>query len=269
MPLFNISTLFVRHYRMYLLKSFHIFSFLLPYPSKEVRVSVCMILRVRYGWIFSHLSEIIIPMRWYIMWHGLHDMTYIVISIQPWVWNKSARIWQKWFVSSLIHSWKVLLQWLPWRHNGCDGVSNHQPDDFCSTLYSGADKRKRQSSASLVFVWRIHRWPVNSSHKGPVTRQMFPFHDVTMEEFFSGNINAWMVYGPRTLASPWAKLCYNDYLQYQINKLITGCVIRWHFAIWRLFCWRIAGYSRVNIIRTCCEVYAGNMASRCWNKSIN
>ena len=42
-----------------------------------------------------------------------------------------------------------------------------------STVYSGADKRKHQSSVSLTFVLGIHRWPVNSPHKGPVTRKMF------------------------------------------------------------------------------------------------
>ena len=49
-----------------------------------------------------------------------------------------------------------------------------------STVYSGADQRKPQSSASLAFVRGIHRWPVNSPHKGPVTRKMFPFDDVIM-----------------------------------------------------------------------------------------
>ena len=43
-----------------------------------------------------------------------------------------------------------------------------------STVYSGADQRKHQSSTSLAFVRGIHRWPVNSPHKGPVTRKMFP-----------------------------------------------------------------------------------------------
>ena len=42
-----------------------------------------------------------------------------------------------------------------------------------STIYSFADQRKHQSSASLAFVRRIHRWPVNSPHKGPVTRKCF------------------------------------------------------------------------------------------------
>ena len=44
-----------------------------------------------------------------------------------------------------------------------------------STVYSRAGQRKHQSSASLAFVWGIHRWPTNSLHKGPVTRKMFPF----------------------------------------------------------------------------------------------
>ena len=48
------------------------------------------------------------------------------------------------------------------------------------TVYSGADKRKHQSSALLAFVRGIHRWPVNSPHKWPVTRKMFPFDDVIM-----------------------------------------------------------------------------------------
>ena len=33
---------------------------------------------------------------------------------------------------------------------------------------------------SLVFVWGIHRGPVNSMHKWPVTWKMFPFDDVIM-----------------------------------------------------------------------------------------
>ena len=50
-----------------------------------------------------------------------------------------------------------------------------------STVYSDADERKHQSSASLVFVRGIQRSPVNSPHKGSVTRKMFPFNDVIMQ----------------------------------------------------------------------------------------
>ena len=49
-----------------------------------------------------------------------------------------------------------------------------------STVYLDTDQRKHQSSASLAFVRGIHRRPVNSPHKWPVTRKMFPFDDVIM-----------------------------------------------------------------------------------------
>ena len=49
-----------------------------------------------------------------------------------------------------------------------------------SIVYSVADQRKHQSSASLAFVRGIHRGPVNSPHKWPVTRKMFPLDDVIM-----------------------------------------------------------------------------------------
>ena len=47
-----------------------------------------------------------------------------------------------------------------------------------STVYSGADQRKHQSSTSLAFVRGIYQWPANSPHQWPMTRKMFPFYDV-------------------------------------------------------------------------------------------
>ena len=47
-----------------------------------------------------------------------------------------------------------------------------------STVYSDAD----QISTSLAFVRGIHRWPVNSPRKWPVTRKMFPFDDIIMKQ---------------------------------------------------------------------------------------
>ena len=51
---------------------------------------------------------------------------------------------------------------LRWRHDGRDSISNYQPHDCLLTVYSDADQRKYQSSASLAFVRGIHRGPVNS-----------------------------------------------------------------------------------------------------------
>ena len=47
-------------------------------------------------------------------------------------------------------------------------------------VYSDADQRKHQSSTLLSFVRGIHRGPVNSPHKWPVSLKRFPFDDVIM-----------------------------------------------------------------------------------------
>ena len=47
-------------------------------------------------------------------------------------------------------------------------------------VYSGANQRKHQRFTSLAFVRGIHRGPVNSLHKWPVTQKIFPFDDVIM-----------------------------------------------------------------------------------------
>ena len=63
-----------------------------------------------------------------------------------------------------------------------------------STVYSSADQRKHQSSASPAFVQGIHRRPVNSPHKWPVTRKMFPFDDVIMSLASVRGNHRWLVY---------------------------------------------------------------------------
>ena len=55
----------------------------------------------------------------------------------------------------------------------------------CSTMRSGAYQTKYQSSKSPFFVRGIHRWPVNSPHKGPVKRKIFPFDNVIMTSWHS------------------------------------------------------------------------------------
>ena len=87
-----------------------------------------------------------------------------------------------------------------------------------STVYSGTDQRKHQSSASLAFVQGIHLWLVNSPHKWPVTRNMFPFDDITMMWLFfpfqwSSTVACVLVPLPtqactvRWLRSPVTQLC--------------------------------------------------------------
>ena len=50
------------------------------------------------------------------------------------------------------------------------GISNHRHlDCLLNCLFR---RRKHQSPASLAFVRGIHRWPVDSHHKGPVTLRL-------------------------------------------------------------------------------------------------
>ena len=70
-----------------------------------------------------------------------------------------------------------------------------------STVYSDTVQRRHQSSASLAFVWGIHRGPLNPPHTWPVTREMFPFDDVIM---------TWGDFPPSdfmTLQSGWCGVC--------------------------------------------------------------
>ena len=60
-----------------------------------------------------------------------------------------------------------------------------------STVYSGTDWREHQSSASLAFVRGIHLGSMDSPHKWPVTRKMFPFDDVNFTDGFEMMHKAW------------------------------------------------------------------------------
>ena len=68
---------------------------------------------------------------------------------------------------------------LQWRHNECDGVSNHQPHDCLLNLLFRR-RSKKTSKLRVTGLCAGNWWPVNSPHKWSVTRKMFPFDDVIM-----------------------------------------------------------------------------------------
>ena len=77
-------------------------------------------------------------------------------------------------VSHAIVAWSSL----HWRHNDHDGVSNHQPH----VCLLNRSFRRRSKKISKLCVTGLcvgnSPGPVNSPHKGPVTRKMFRFDDV-------------------------------------------------------------------------------------------
>ena len=74
---------------------------------------------------------------------------------------------------------------LQWRHNERYGVSNHRRHDCFLNCLSRHRSKIYQSSTPLAFVRGIHQWPMNSHHKGPVTRQIFPFDDVIIYQQYA------------------------------------------------------------------------------------
>ena len=112
---------------------------------------------------------------------------------------------------------------------GCPIVSEHYSDVIMSamaseiasltivysTVYSGSDQRKHQSFASLAFVRKIHRWPVNSPHKGPVTQKMFPCDDVIMQNNHSKTNHN------KNLVHIQCDILYRDHSVYWFNQWET------------------------------------------------
>ena len=78
---------------------------------------------------------------------------------------------------------------LRWRHNERDSVSNHQPH---GCLLNGLLRRRSKKTSKLLVTGLCvgnSPGPVNSPHKGPVTRKMFPCYDVIMFKFIFLNKN--------------------------------------------------------------------------------
>ena len=120
-----------------------------------------------------------------------------------------------------------------------------------SNVYSGSDQRKHhQSSASLAFVRGIHRIPVNSPHKWPVTRKMFPFDDVII--ILCNIVCGTITPGTSLVLHPLRKNAevhssVNDYAIMSTEKLsdIVWKHIRYHTdGIYR---WNVDQYAHVNV----------------------
>ena len=94
------------------------------------------------------------------------------IEITGWTFNCRAGLIWSLFCGSDCHYNDVIMRAMASQINS--------PTIVYSTVYSGVNQRKHESSVSLAFVRGIQRGPVNFPHKVPVTRKMFPFDNVTM-----------------------------------------------------------------------------------------
>ena len=116
-----------------------------------------------------------------------------------------------------------------------------------STVYSDADQRKHQSSASLAFVGGIHRSPVNSPHKWPVTRKMFPFDDAIINQLktdWNGR------HFPRTFWNVYFKWIVLYLIKLWMKFVLEGLFLKHIFGLLKLIfpeCRIYASVDRVSI----------------------
>ena len=112
------------------------------------------------------------------LWHNIASVEHNELQSQPFAESHTGTVPNKDPISYALISMVFMII----HHNGV--IMNSMASQIWSltivhsTVSSGADHRKHQSSALLAFVRGIHRSPLNSPHKGPVTRKMFPFDDV-------------------------------------------------------------------------------------------
>ena len=104
-------------------------------------------------------------------------------------------------------------------------VASHITGNPSVCHLTGTRQRIHQSSASLAFVRGSHRWPVDSLHKGPLTRKMFPFDDVTMN--MKGQMNALYTSGNNLFI--FIVLGIEKYFQECWSELLKMCLRPfWH-----------------------------------------
>ena len=107
-----------------------------------------------------------IPYRATLERHVLNESLY---------WHISAKYYlkQKWHPNDPLR----------WRHNGHDGVSNHQPHHCLLNHLFGCRSKKTSKLRVTGLCAGNSPGPVISPHKGPVTRKMVPFDDVIMRKY--------------------------------------------------------------------------------------
>ena len=125
--------------------------------------------------------------------------TVFLIETAPCFWHQSPQFMtfqvtpQSFIAKGNLTSRELLAKFcaLEWRHNERYSVSNHR---HLNGLLNRLFRRRSKETSKLRVTGLcegIHRWPVNSHHKGPVPWKMFPFDDVIMGSKLSPATASW------------------------------------------------------------------------------
>ena len=120
---------------------------------------------------FSHLLfqfVTITTQLWIAIFLSFHFVPHLLVYIR----NNGVALWGLPSMCAVVP--------LHWRHNDHDGISNHQPYGcLLNCLFGRRSKKTSKLRVTGLCAWNSPG-PVNSPHKWPVTRKMFPFDDVIM-----------------------------------------------------------------------------------------
>ena len=101
--------------------------------------------------------------QWYIS--PMHTHVFCTVS------NTVTFVWASWAITITSNEHYV--------------VSNHRSFDCLYNSLCAPTSNSHQSPNCWLFVRGIHRWPVNSPHKGPVTQKRFPFDDAIVTSIWT------------------------------------------------------------------------------------
>ena len=153
-----------------------------PHSSPKIGIhgNSCIILylfhvqQLRNPYQICTRTTIMFSFYWLFSWN------YIIVNLHI-QWGSLPRSWLVQTYLKIGNPKEGIKQYpLHWRQNDHDGVSNHQQHGcLLNRLFS---RRSKQTSKLRVTGLCVGNspGPVNSPHKGPVTRKMIPFDDVIM-----------------------------------------------------------------------------------------
>ena len=119
-----------------------------------------------------------------ICWYKLHNLCWFFVRkitmsfVSSVAWRKLNFFRAPWAImTGFVLPRKNTIRW---RHNGHDCVYNHQPHHCLLNHIFGCRSKKTSRRRVTGLCAGTSPGPVNSPHKWPVTRKMFPFDDVIM-----------------------------------------------------------------------------------------
>ena len=148
--------------------------------------------RLKFHWRMFPMDQLTTCQHWFRQWLGTKQVTSHYLNL--WWPRLQMHIWfiyssVNWIIKTsddLLHVWCQANTWtnatisLHWRHNDHDSVSNHQSHGCLLNRLFGSRSKKASKLCVTGLCAGNSPGPVNSPHKGPVTRKMSPFDDVIM-----------------------------------------------------------------------------------------